>query len=113
MTDGINGLALICNLVVDHQEVLQSLVHIALVSLQALLLNLNLIAHLLLFLLQSVHGGLLGCGGLLGGGGFLGTRFFCGFLGRRLPCLGLLGSTSLRGSGPLLLSWNRCHEAHQ
>ena len=111
MTNGVDGSALVGNFVVDDQQVLQSFVYIPLIGLQLQLLFLNSITHLLLLFLQTTDGRLLGrCRGL-----FLGGRpFLRVFLGGRLPGGLLSGSrTCLRGSCPLLLSRNRCHEAHQ
>ena len=115
VADGIDGFTFISNLVVDNQQVLQSFVHIALISLQLQFLLLNRIAHLLLLFLQTTNGRLIGCGSGLFLGSSLGGLLGCGcFLGSRfLGCLFLCSRTCLRGSRPLLLSRNSCHEAHQ
>ena len=55
MTNGINRLTFIGNLVVDNQQVLQTILHIALVGFQLALLLLNLLAHPLLLGLQTVN----------------------------------------------------------
>ena len=66
-TDIINRLTLVGNLIVDHQKVLQTFLDVLFVSSQLTLLLLNLLAHLLLFLLEALHSHLL----LLGGIGLL------------------------------------------
>ena len=70
-TDIVDGLALISNLVIDHQEVLQTFLHVLLVGSQLTFLFLDLLAHLLLFLLEALHSHWLF---LLGGISFLCLR---------------------------------------
>ena len=50
-SDGINRTTLIGDLIIDHHQVLQALLHILFVGLQTTLLFLNLLTHLCLFVL--------------------------------------------------------------
>ena len=54
-SDGINRATLIDNLIIDHHQFLQTLLHIQFVGFQATLLLFNLLAHLCLFILQAVY----------------------------------------------------------
>ena len=112
VTYGVYRLALVGYLVIDNQQVLQSLLNIALVGLKLPLLLLYLLAHLLLLVLQAVNRyGLTGCGFLVGSilcGSLLGSRSFLScrrtLLGRRF--LRLLGYSRRRKR-------NECHKHHQ
>ena len=53
LTDGVDGTTLVCNLVVDDHEVLQTFLHVALIGLQLALLFLDLLTHLGLLVLQG------------------------------------------------------------
>ena len=98
VTNRINGLTLIGNLVVKHHQVLQAFLYILLISAKATLLLLDLIADLRLLILQTIDCRLFGCCLLLGGLPLLSCRFLfrgsstrlsggCSTLYRRLTSL--------------------------
>ena len=59
LTDSVDGTAFSFYLRIDYHQVLQTLLHILLVGLQALLLFLDLLLNLLTLVLQGLHAGRL------------------------------------------------------
>ena len=56
LTDGVDGLPFVGNLIGEDHQILQPFLHIALIGLQSSLLHLNLLANLSLFVLQRLDG---------------------------------------------------------
>ena len=58
-TNGIDGATLVCYLMIDDHEVLQTLLHVYLIGAQTVLLLLDLLLNLLTLVLQSLYRGRL------------------------------------------------------